>query len=172
MIPRKKIQTKVYDLLRQNQIERPPTDVYRVAGSLGIKILLTKFDRDDVSGVLIRKGDDILIGVNVDHSSNRQRFTIAHEIGHFLLHMIKPIFVDQVILRFRDDVSSEGCDLEEIEANVFAAELLMPEFFILRDIGSLDIWDDESIQRLAREYDVSLQSLAYRLSNLGYSPVV
>ncbi len=61
-------------------------------------------------------------------STVRQRFTIAHELGHFFLHRASStVFVDAAPIFFRDESSSNGSQREEIEANAFAAELLMPE---------------------------------------------
>jgi Zn-dependent peptidase ImmA (M78 family) len=61
--------------------------------------------------------------------------------------------------------------LEEIEANRFAAELLMSESFLKKDLEglkSIDFLDDEHISELAKKYDVSKQSLLIRLVTLGY----
>ena len=66
-------------------------------------------------------------GVNSLHAPVRQRFTIAHELGHAVLHAREGIHLDQAFrLRFRDQTSAMAIDPEEIDANSFAAELLMP----------------------------------------------
>lgn len=67
--------------------------------------------------------------------------------------------------------SSHGSDVEEKEANLFAAELLMPVRFIDRDIaqiGAFDILDDKVIQKLAEHCGVSTQPMTFRLTYLGY----
>ena len=64
-------------------------------------------------------------GLNSAHHIHHQRFMIAHEIGHFVLHEGK-MYVDTPTVRFRDSVSGLAIDNEEIESNGFAAELLMP----------------------------------------------
>jgi len=71
----------------------------------------------------------------------------------------------------RDERSSEGTDEHEIEANIFAAELLMPAAFLERDLEQLDpadLLDEDGLISLAAAYRVSPQALTFRLANLGY----
>jgi Zn-dependent peptidase ImmA (M78 family) len=72
----------------------------------------------------------------------------------------------------RNQASSEGTDDEEKEANLFAAELLMPAKFIERDIleiGTFDIFNESGIEDLAARYGVSIQAMTFRLAYLGYN---
>jgi Zn-dependent peptidase ImmA (M78 family) len=127
-----------------------------------------------MSGFIAKEAERVVIGVNTDHSENRQRFTIAHELGHLLLHNPAEVHVDRnfkTFIRLRDEVSSQGVDQDEIEANYFAAELLMPKRFLekdLRDIDGLDLHDQRIIDDLAKRYVVSTQALLLRLAALGY----
>ncbi|MGB9235802.1 MAG: ImmA/IrrE family metallo-endopeptidase [Terriglobales bacterium] len=76
-------------------------------------------------------------------------------------------------VRLRDDVSSQGTDDDEREANLFAATLLMPKEFLEADLESeedIDLLDDDFLHGLARRYGVSAQALVNRLKNLGYIP--
>jgi Zn-dependent peptidase ImmA (M78 family) len=78
----------------------------------------------DISSVLFRDADRIVIGINARHASTRQRFTIAHECGHLLLHTGRDLYIDRgFIVRSRDTTSAEVTNVEEIEANAFAAEI-------------------------------------------------
>jgi Zn-dependent peptidase ImmA (M78 family) len=119
--------------------------------------------RPDGSGV---------IGVNSEHPKTRQRFTIAHEIGHLLLHGEEEFHIDEKApLALRDEVSSQAIDPREIEANQFAAELLMPDTLVRASVGALiaaeaNITAEDAIERLAREYRVSPLAMTHRLSNL------
>ncbi len=168
MIYKKRIQAKVENLLYKCSITEPPVDVIKVAETLGINVRFVEFEDNNISGLLVKKGSEIYIGVNETHPENRQRFSIAHEIGHYTLHLFsKSIFVDD-IEKFRNKVSSEGSEEEEIEANTFAAELLMPVHFIKKDIEELKIRDEENIRRLAKQYHVSTESFIYRACNLGF----
>ena len=89
-----------------------------------------------------------------------------------MLHDQGRLHVDRgFVFRLRSDVSSQGTEWEEIEANRFAAELLMPEQFLREDLGgidSMDMLDDDRIATLAKHYDVSKQALLIRLAALGY----
>jgi len=73
--------------------------------------------------------------------------------------------------RIRDGKSSKAVDPEEMEANRFAAELLMPTEFLVRDIEDLENFDPESVVALlARRYKVSPQAMRIRLGNFGFMP--
>lgn len=98
-----------------------------------------------------------VITVNAKHHENRQRFTIAHELGHYALnHGSK----EDVL--YRDGNS----DPDEIEANAFAAEILMPSAIIRHLIFERDI---TTVQELAHKLWVSEQAILYRLKNLGFT---
>ena len=68
----------------------------------------------------------------------------------------------------RDEVSSQATDVEEIEANRFAAELLMPYDMIIDDLtrSALDIEDEAALKELSERYRVSLQALTLRLRSV------
>ncbi len=73
--------------------------------------------------------------------------------------------------KFRNELSKQGTDLDEIEANLFAAELLMPRMMVAQDLhqnDAVDILDDDFFYELAQRYNVSTQALLLRLVNLGY----
>ena len=107
-------------------ISQYPIPVERVAEHLGAALRFEPFD-GDISGMLFRDDQRVIIGVNSLDGVTRQRFTISHEIGHLMLHNGRPMFVEKhVQVNLRDSVSSTATNREEIEANRFAAELLMP----------------------------------------------
>lgn len=173
MVRRKRIQSIVAEILDDCRIRRPAVDVEKIANKLDLKIIKAKTD-DDISGFL-RRGTGSgagVIGVNASHHNNRQRFTIAHEIGHHILHAASPFHVDVRFRAFRLGPPKTGeVDREEIEANVFAAELLMPEAFVVRDIRrskDIDLEGGEDIVNLALKYKVSTQAMTFRLANLGH----
>src|SRR6266508_6143231 len=78
-----------------------PVPVEKIAEKLGVAIVVETLDRN-VSGLLFRQGDTQAIGVNAAHPMVRQRFTIAHELGHFRLHPGKELILDHVRLNLRD----------------------------------------------------------------------
>lgn len=146
-----------------------PVDVDAVAGFLDLKVVEEDLE-DSVSGMLVVNDGHGVIGVNGHHHANRRRFTTAHEIGHYLLHRKgASVFVDAAPTFFRDDVSSAGTDRQEIEANAFAAELLMPKERLCERIDgmALDLYDDTTVQKLARSFGVSTQALTIKLVRLN-----
>ena len=173
-VRRKLVLQLVEELLEKFQIKRAPVDVESFAKSLHIQIKRDKVD-PGLSGFLIRdiETGKALIGVNGAHPRYRQRFTIAHECGHYLLHMGETLHVDKerdaLTVQFRDEDSSKGEDDGEREANLFAAELLMPAKFLRKDLKEgEDLLDEDGLKKLAQQYDVSVQALTFRLANLGY----
>lgn len=127
---------------------------------------------DDVSGMLYRRPGAAVIVVNEHHSHHRQRFTIAHEVGHAELHDADTYLDGLATLRFRDGKSATGTDTEEREANGFAAALLMPADWVRNRFISLvtarrPIDESRAIAKLAAEFDVSEQAMRFRLVNLN-----
>lgn len=144
-----------------------PVNVYAVVQKYEVEVRNLLLE-DEVSGMLVIKDDHAIIGVNQSHHSNRQRFSIAHELGHYLLHRHSAnVFVDPVF--FRDGKSSEGVDETEVAANIFAAELLMPEAVVTQQFQEdpFDPFDDLALRRMAARFEVSPQALNIRLSRLG-----
>ncbi|MGH7510941.1 MAG: ImmA/IrrE family metallo-endopeptidase [Gemmatimonadales bacterium] len=159
------------ELLRKHDISEPPVPVELIAQREGMRIGKHRFDGHE-SGFALRDGHTLIIGVNSLHSSRRQRFTIAHEIGHLKMHEGRQLTLDSSVrINSRDNVSSLATDREEIQANAFAAALLMPTAMVFesvkREIAQGDIGRDSLIAKLAREFDVSTEAMGYRLINLG-----
>jgi Zn-dependent peptidase ImmA (M78 family) len=155
-------------LLEAAGVQRPPVPVEAIARQLGARLSYEPFD-GNVSGLLYRDGDQVVIGVNTLHPEVRQRFTVAHELGHWKLHPGKRVFLDHLVrVDFRDGRS----DREEVQANGFAAELLMPKELIVREVahrglpGSA-IRVNQLVEELAAVFQVSGQAMEYRLTNLG-----
>lgn len=175
----KKVERLAYSILDDFDITKPHVPIKRIAKNLGISVIDEDFNDSDISGMLFRdENKDIsIIGVNSSHSPNRQRFTIAHEIGHFLMHKGETTHFDRVgafRINYRNGVSSTATSKDEIEANAFAAAILMPEHFIIPAVEQklsygVDISDDiDEIGDIAKLFKVSSQSLYIRLGKLGY----
>src|ERR1700686_5518950 len=120
---------RAQQLLTRLDIKSVPTPVEKIAKALGVQVRFSPFD-DELSGMIYIKEGIPIIGVNSLHHPHRQRFTIAHEIGHLELHrdiISANVHVDrQFPILMRDAISATGTDQMEIQANQFAAELLMP----------------------------------------------
>lgn len=136
-------------------------DVKRVAENLGIRVEYVMLE-DDLSGILYKDEENHswVIQVNEGHHHNRQRYTIAHELGHFCLHRhLKQRFEDKIFFR------GGKSDKPEWQANEFASAILMPEQN-LRDRVRSGV---RNVEELAKEFKVSTLALRIRAKNLGIS---
>ena len=163
------IKERVASLLRKYDADTIPVDVQALAKHLNIRVVAQPLE-ETTSGVLIIRNGQAIIGVNASHHLHRQCFTIAHELGHFLLHgNSSNFFVDATLKFYRDENSADGSYTQEIEANAFAAELLMPEGLLLQYLNDQRIeLDDKASRKVAASaFGVSEQALTLRLVNLG-----
>ncbi|MBX5167027.1 MULTISPECIES: ImmA/IrrE family metallo-endopeptidase [unclassified Rhizobium] len=151
-----------------------PIPVERIAKSLGAQLRFSPLD-DELSGMIYIKDGVPIIGVNALHHPNRQRFTIGHEIGHLLMHrslLSNVVHVDkQFPILMRDQLSSAGSDSIEVQANKFAAALLMPAGVLREELASMsfDIDDSAPLEALAKKFKVSRQAVEFRIRSLNFS---
>lgn len=143
-----------------------PVDVWDIAEKLKIKALKGRFkDEKNVSGVLYKKeGDSSFTAViNSEEIEVRQRFTLAHEIGHYI-HKYQDLPSEQEVgkVEYCNDLSSRGIDSEENWANRFAAALLMPVDEINKEWASGKLYEE-----IAQDFNVSRAALGNRLDELG-----
>ena len=158
-------------LISKYDVQTLPVPIEEIARFEDVLIVRKSFDGTQ-SGFALRDGATRIIGVNSATSPRRQRFTIAHELGHLSLHEGKPLIVDHSMrIDWRDERSSLGTHAEEMEANSFAAEILMPQDLIRNEVASFmnsaSLTREHLISRLARKFDVSAEAMGYRLINLG-----
>lgn len=159
------------EVLESFGVNGPPVPIERMIKARGIVLQHAPLDESLSGMAFIRDGVGI-IGVNALHHPNRQRFSAAHELAHHILHeeeIRRAVHVDKEFRVFRrDDVASMGTDPFEIEANTFAAELLMPLKFLkeaVEDIG-LDVDDDREVEALAKKFRVSPSAMRFRLGGV------
>lgn len=166
----------VREILTANSIQEPSIDLNRIAKFANISIH-TKELNDAVSAALdLRDNNRPLILVNKFHSNLRQRFSIAHELGHFYLkHNPGSVHIDSKIL-FRRKDSDDDDRKKEREANQFAAELLMPTDWLMQEfqdglVSNYELWEKEDfISELSLKYQVSVSAMAIRLEELNLMP--
>ncbi|HLX35657.1 MAG TPA: ImmA/IrrE family metallo-endopeptidase [Candidatus Limnocylindrales bacterium] len=167
-IPSARIRSEVRRLLELPEAAERPVAVERIARAEGVAVIHQRLnDGEDISGFYLRDGTEAIIGVNAAHHPLRQRFTVAHELGHAVLDRSDGMHIDRAF-KLRNSTSALAIDPDEVAANAFAAELLMPEDEVRQAVGEgLDITDDRVVKDLARRFGVSQQAFAYRLANLG-----
>jgi Zn-dependent peptidase ImmA (M78 family) len=174
---RRQIEDQIEELLEEHGITSAPIPVELIAKAEGLPIVETTMHAD-ISGALIKSDSLRGIAVNAAQAPVRKRFTVAHELAHHILDHVAEDHLDWefTILR-RDGRSSEANDQNEIEANFFAASLLMPKRMLRKDVekkmlynGELGL-DDSDVLTLAKKYNVSMNAMNYRLVNLGFLPM-
>ncbi len=165
---RSDIEKHATQILRDHSLLNIPVDPLRIAKTLGNKVMNAVFSEQDKSGVIVKRGHIFSILLNTNDLPARKRFTIAHEIGHKLLHMSSDRdseFVDtDDNFRSTDGSDSETWNAErrqEWEANAFASALLMNEELLKREWQSCN---DPTI--LAWRFQVSPTAMTVRLAQL------
>ena len=169
-------QAKIQDILEKNSIHSASVDLNQIAKTEGISIHKRPMN-DSVSAALdLRDAYNPLILVNSSHSQLRQRFSIGHELGHYFLdHNRGSVHVDSKIL-FRRKDSDKDDRKKEREANQFAAELLMPSSWLMKELideqgNEHSFWEKEDfISELSHKYQVSVSAMAIRLEELNLMP--
>lgn len=134
-----------------------PVKVGELARALGLEVVVAPLPLN-ISGSIEPRGDSFVVKVNRYEAKARQRFTIAHEIAHFLLHRdrISGGLVDSVLYR------SKLASRLETEANRLAADIIMPRDAIA-DLLSSET-DQDRVDQLAERFNVSRQAAEIRLS--------
>ena len=148
----------------------PPIPVEKIAERLGAEIQNAKLD-EDLSGMLVRDSNRIIIAVASNHAWVRKRYTIAHELGHLVMHRGRPLIAETAhAIRVDRRLRAPGFadQREEREANQFAAALLMPpDLVTLHWNWQSGAVDAGMIRNLAELFGVSSVAMQYRLINLG-----
>lgn len=144
------------ELLKKFGYVAPPVDPATIARREGIEVNFVRFGGKfvDVSGFY--DPEENAIYVNQEESPLRQTFTIAHELGHALLHREWARSANYSIL-WRKDGLNDRSDFHEKEANAFAAHLLVPRHFLDEYAGGLTETD------LSRLFAVSVPVIRNRL---------
>lgn len=167
-VSQSRIAAEVQRLLDLPEGAGRPVNIDLIARSQGITVVYEPLeDVEDISGFYLREGEQSVIGVNSAHHPVRQRFTLAHELGHATFDRGDGVHIDQAF-KLRNATSGLAIDPEEIAANQFAAALLMPEAEVRAAAADgIDISDEIAVRGLARRFRVSQLAIMYRLVNLG-----
>lgn len=151
-------------LLEAAGITSPPIPICKLVVGCGVQIL--PWDFEDIDGLVVELDAGAVIWVNKSQAKTRQRFTLAHELGHYLLR-----HVDAFHLDLGGDLSPNaigehpGYDWRaERAANEFAASLLMPAAMVRQaSTATIDVGD------LALLFKVSSAAMGFRLTTLRIS---
>jgi len=152
---------KLLKFAELKELDTFPLDLLGVADKFDIRIERIALE-DDLSGILYKEkeSNSWVMQINEDHHPNRQRYTIAHELGHFCLHRhLKQRFEDKIFFR------GVEANKPEWQANDFASAILMPEDRFREMVRS----GASKVEVLAKEFKVSTLALRIRAKNLGIS---
>lgn len=139
-----------------------PVSVSKVAADLGLIVKRSTLSAG-ISGEIRESDGQYVIKVNRHDSKTRQRFTVAHEIGHFLLHKdrIGDGIVDDILYR------SSLSDSLEAQANRIAADILMPADLLNKSLSNAsDLKNNALYEHVAKEADISSTALKIRLGKI------
>jgi Zn-dependent peptidase ImmA (M78 family) len=152
-----------YEIITRHQVE-PPVDVKAIAENLGIGVWEGSLP-NNISGKLIPDAINggsarFSIIVNGSEGFTRKRFTIAHEIAHFILHrrQIEAGIIDNALYR------SGLSNVQEYQANKLAADILMPRHLVSR------VWSqnrNHDLEVIANFFMVSPAAMKIRINQLG-----
>lgn len=167
---KREIRKQAYVLREKCKVSRYGIiDLFKECERLGYKLLRYPLGDDADLGFVIKKDNDIVIFTNTCSRLARELFTLAHEIGHIVLHLEKAAsFIDDAIT-----ISGRSTEEKEQEANYFASCLLMPEDEVYKffDLELAHFTDKRltamDIARIMSEFNVSFEMALNRLENLG-----
>ena len=159
---------KAKNILEKFNIITPPVNIESIIKNCNISYSESELT-DDISGVLDQRDKDKpFILVNKDQHPNRKRFSAAHELGHYLLHSQSGMHIDKKSF-YRNSRSSEGLYEIEVEANKFAAELLMPTKFLIEEFKEYEDFLDSTedmIVELAKKFEVSTTAMSFKVQSV------
>lgn len=148
-----------HSILEESRKMPYPLDIEALIKKYQIKILKEDMDYD-ISGYIEKRGKNWMIGINKYHSKKRQRFTMAHELGHYVLHRNNIGIKHEDMVLFRNNEVNPM----EVEANNFASELLIPREEFKKHIAD----GVTKISDLSEKFDVSISAIRYKAYKMGY----
>lgn len=144
-----------------------PVEPEKIACDLGA--VVTRQGNDvGVSGMLLRREEQVVLGINSDRPLVAQRLTLAHLIGHLQLHARRDLLLDTIHRHRHSKLASMPVDREEAEANRFAAALLAPETLVRKALAEAEFTTAaELVEILAGRFEMSRMAMGSRLMALG-----
>jgi len=165
-------------ILSENGIKEYPINAFEIAKKLGFTIKYAEFKDSTISGILWDGVEEAIFGnegykrvmiINSKESPERQLFTVAHEIGHFMLHCNENSnFYERYISAGNKSVDPEEKRMED-KADYFAANLLLPEDILNRYIKVNNLKNRRNIEyAVASSFFVEKETVSRRLDEIGY----
>ena len=149
-----------------------PVRIGKALRELGFEIWDRDFDGDEsTSGVMAVNADTqhpLVIGINVVDSYEHQRFTLAHELGHYIFDVYVDSKEEAIFIQYNTSIDNAH-DMREYRASKFAANLLMPEVEFRKAVEVLGFLKEpgSKISLLAKMFSVSMTAARRRIIELG-----
>jgi Zn-dependent peptidase ImmA (M78 family) len=147
--------------VREDGTIRLPVDPIAIARKLNIGVFTAPLEKDVSGKLFMTAGHDPEIYLNQSDNYNRQRFTCAHELGHWTKQVAEGIESAEVV-DYRGPLASSGTNADEIYANRFAAALLMPA----EEVERLEVHGYGPVA-IADKLRVSPEAASFRIANLS-----
>jgi Zn-dependent peptidase ImmA (M78 family) len=141
-----------------------PVDPVKIARDLGIDVLEVEFEPNVAGAIFKEPGQDPTIFINATDSASRQRFTVAHELGHYVMHADEPDAFDYVDNRSAVSGADDHASPVERFADAFAASFLMPA----KEVNRL-MKEKYTPTQISAYFGVSQDAAYLRLKQLGHS---
>jgi hypothetical protein len=157
----KSLDTQTKNIIEKYQAELP-IKLGKISSDFGLIVKRATLPAN-ISGEIKEVGGNILIRVNRHDAETRQRYTLAHEIAHFLLHkhLLQTGITDDVLYR------SNQSDEVEAEANRLAADILMPVNMVQYLVKYYESLKGELLyETLADCFNVSITAIKIRLNKI------
>ena len=160
------------NLLSKFGIDNPnKVEIVDIAHALDISI--TYSDLQNSEGRIVHGTTKSMVVLNKNCKySTRSNFTIAHEIGHFILHKDEPIIHDDKVsgMSWFNPKYSSKIAKQEYEANCFASELLLPESIFRNEVEG-KAFSPDIIRYLSGNYKISRSAVIFKFTELDFHPV-
>jgi Zn-dependent peptidase ImmA (M78 family) len=163
------LETLAKNLLLKHSLYSAPVNISKLIRKEGVLRIEDEFSEDFLGAAFI-EGDQKTIVINRRQGIKRKRFTLAHEQAHLVLHGDRAVNIDKEFSTtfFRSEHSIKNSDWREVEANRFAAVLLMPRELLEQEVRGLNDLTDGEIHLLSEKFKVSIMTMTIRLKSLGY----
>lgn len=146
-------------VLKDSRISEPPVDLHKIVAAHGIQYIEVEDFPDTVDALIIEDGTKTYAAVNAKQHLHRQRFSVAHELGHYFLHrdvvLEDPVTIDNPP---GEDWAPGGKNPAETEADIFAGELLVPLEFLKK-------FHSKSLEELSKVFLVSQHVVSIALTS-------
>lgn len=141
-------------------------DLEAIAWDLGAQIRIKPLDGCEAR--IIGNGKQAIITVNSKSHPRRQRFSIAHELGHWEFHR------GRLMVCRSDDIGNHAkvASSAEKRADQYAADLIMPIYLFHPAMRAFSELSFNTIRKIADIFDVSVTASAIRLIDSGEYPAI